>query len=123
MYCPTCFNDTLKLNSRGVIKLAFDGKQKDTSLFLFNVQKETHEELLKNLKAKIEEYFKWYSSFQSKDPIKNIEVYTNDFTCVNHCKIPLTTKLTVVGLIFSAKEVHDIAKELGKTYQIQLKLA
>ena len=122
MYCPTCFNDTLKLNSRGVIKLSFDGKQKDTSLFLFNVQKETHEDLLKNLKSKIDEYFKWYSSFQSKEVIKNIEVYTNDFTCTKHCKIPLTTKLTVIGLLFSQKEVKDIAVEIAKTYQLQIKI-
>lgn len=122
MYCPVCFNSGLALNSRGLIKLSFNGKQKDTSRILYNVQKESNDVIKKNIKDKIEEFFKWYSTMQNKDPMKEIEIYTIDFTCSNKCNIPLTTRISVIGTILSQKEVIAYADELGKKYNIPVSL-
>ncbi len=122
MYCPTCFSDTLKLSSRGVVKLSFNGKSKDTSLFLYNLQKESSDEIKRSIQDKIEEFFKWYSSFQSKDPIKNIELYSSDYTCTNNCKIPLNTRITVTGLLISTKELQKMCQDLGQKYQVPVQL-
>lgn len=122
MYCPECFNNSLKLNSRGVVRLAFNGKSKETSLFLYNVTKDKPDEVRKNIIEKFDEFFKWYASFKSADPIKNIELYSNDFTCSNNCKILLSTKISVIGLLISPKEVIDIANDLGQKYNLQLQL-
>lgn len=122
MYCPVCFNAGLALNSRGVIKLSFNGKQKDTSRTLYNVQKESSEEIKKNIKDKIEEFFKWYSTMQNKDPMKEIEIYTIDFTCTNKCSIPLSSRISVIGTVLTQKEVIAMANELGTKYNIPVSL-
>jgi hypothetical protein len=120
MYCPTCFNDTLKLNSRGVIKLAFNGKSKDTSLLLFNLQKETVDEVRQGIVLKIEELFKWFSTFQTKDPIKSIEIYSNDYNCSNNCKIPLNVRISITGILISQHELKKVAEDFSKKYQISV---
>jgi hypothetical protein len=122
MYCPECFNNSLKINSRGVVRLAFNGKSKETSLFLYNFGKDKPDEVKKNVTEKFDEFFKWYAGFKNADPIKTIELYSNDFTCSNNCKILLTTKITVVGLLISQKEVHEIAHEVALKYGLQLQL-
>lgn len=122
MYCPVCFNAGLALNSRGLIKLSFNGKQKDTSRTLYNVQKESSEVIKKNIKDKIEEFFKWYSTMQNKDPMKEIEIYTIDFTCVNKCNIPLSAHISVIGTVITQKEVIAYANELGAKYNIPVSL-
>lgn len=122
MYCPVCFNSGLALNSRGLIKLSFNGKQKDTSRTLYNIQKESTDEIKKNIKDKIEEFFKWYSTLQNKDPMKEIEIYTIDFTCPSKCNIPLSSKISVIGTIISQKEVIAMATELGAKYNIPVAL-
>ena len=122
MYCPECFNNTLKINSRGVVRLAFNGKSKETSLFLYNISKDKPDDVKKNVAEKFDDFFKWYASFKNADPIKNIELYSNDFTCSNNCKILLTTKITVVGLLITQKDVHEIANEVAIKYNLQLQL-
>lgn len=122
MYCPVCFNSGLSLNSRGLIKLSFNGKQKDTSRILYNVQKESNDVIKKNLKDKIEEFFKWYSTMQNKDPIKEIEIYTIDFVCTNKCNIPLSAHISVIGTLLTQKEVIAYATELGTKYNIPVAL-
>ncbi|MFZ4712182.1 MAG: hypothetical protein ACOYL6_00590 [Bacteriovoracaceae bacterium] len=122
MYCPTCFSNTLKLSSRGVVKLSVNGKQKETSLFLFNLVKEGPDDIRSSVKEKVEEFFRWYSTFSSPDPIKQIELYSNDYSCTNNCKIPLSTKITVIGILVAEKEIVDIATELAAKYKLNLQL-
>jgi hypothetical protein len=122
MYCPECFNNSLKINSRGVVRLAFNGKSKETSLFLYNISKDKPDEVKKNVTEKFDEFFKWYAGFKNADPIKNIELYSNDFTCSNNCKILLTTKITIVGLLISQKDVNEIANQVANKYNLQLQL-
>lgn len=123
MYCPVCFQNTLKIRSSGVIKLAFNGKSRSTSLFTYNLQKETQEQLLAKLREKIVDFLSFYSEFNNKTPIKNFEAYSSDFLCTASCKIDMSTKVTVVGVIFTIKEVRDIFDEECKRFGIAAELS
>jgi len=123
MYCPVCLNDTLSINQRGVIKIMINGKHRDTNLFLFNLQSESKEEVFLNLSKKIEEFFKWYSSFQNKAPIENFEIYSNDFNCTTGCSIPITTKISVIEPLFDPVRIHKLFVDMGNKYEIIVNLS
>jgi hypothetical protein len=123
MYCPVCFQNTLKIRSNGVVKLAFNGKSRNNSLFTYNLQKETHEQLLAKLREKIVDWMSFYSEFANKTPIKTFEAYSGDFVCTNNCKIDmLNTKVSVVNLIYSPQEVKTLLKEEGQKYGIEVEV-
>ena len=122
MYCPICFNDTLKLASSGVVKMTFNGKSKPTSQFFYNLAQDRDEDILKKLKEAIKDYFEYYSNFQNKDIIEHIECYSIDFKCENRCVININNKVNVIGLIFSFNELSEIANEVAKKYQLDIKL-
>lgn len=123
MYCPVCFQNTLKIRSNGVVKLVFNGKSRNTSLFTYNLQKETHEQLLAKLREKIVDWMSFYSEFANKTPIKNFEAYSADFICTNNCKIDMvSTKVSVVNLIYSAQEVLTLLKEEGKKFNVDVEV-
>ena len=123
MYCPVCFQNTLKIRSNGVVKLAFNNKSRNTSLFTYNLQKETHEQLLAKLREKIVDWMSFYSEFNNKTPIKTFECYSGDFVCTNNCKIDmLNTKVSVVNLIYSAQEVKSLLKEEGKKFGVEIEV-
>lgn len=113
----------MKIRSNGVVKLAFNSKSRSTSLFTYNLQKETHEQLLGKLREKVIDFFSFYSEFQNKTPIKSFEAYSADFVCTNECKIDvINTKVSVVNLIYSQEEVRSILKEEGKRFGIEVDL-
>jgi hypothetical protein len=117
MYCPNCFKDTMKIRSSGVIKLAFNGKARNTSLFTYNLQKESHEQLLTKLREKVVDFFSFYSEFNNKTPIKTFEVYSGDFQCTSNCRIDMVnTKISVVNLVYNQAEVKKILDEEGKKF-------
>ena len=124
MYCPRCFQNTMKIRSNGVIKLAFNGKARNTSLFTYNLQKESHDQLLEKMREKIVDFFSFYSDFANKDPIKNFEAYSSDFTCLDGCRIEINTKVNVIGVIFTKEEIFKIlfeeAKKFGLTIETNL---
>lgn len=123
MYCPVCFQNTMKIRSNGVVKLAFNGKSRNTSLYTYNLQKETHEQLLAKLREKVVDFFSFYSEFNNKSPIKNFEAYSADFLCTNNCKMDmLSTKVSVVGVIYSQAEVKAILQDEGKKYGIPVEV-
>ena len=123
MYCPVCFQNTLKMRSSGVVKLAFNGKSRNNSLFTYNLQKETHEQLLAKLREKIVDWMSFYSEFTNKTPIKTFEAYSADFICTNNCKIDmLNTKVSVVNLVYSVQEVKGMLKEEGQKYNIEIEV-
>jgi predicted RNA-binding protein with PIN domain len=123
MYCPVCFQNTLKIRSNGVVKLAFNGKSRNNSLFTYNLQKETHEQLLAKLREKIVDWMSFYSEFNNKSPIKTFEAYSGDFVCTNSCKIDmLNTKVSVVNLIYTAAEVKALLKEEGQKYGVEIEV-
>lgn len=123
MYCPVCFQNTMKIRSSGVIKLSFNGKSRNTSLFTYNLQKETQEQLDAKLREKIVDFFSFYSEFNNKTPIKNVEIYSADFMCTNGCKIDvMNTKVSVVGIVFPAPLVKKILQDEGQKFGIPVQL-
>tara|TARA_B100001971_G_C18260240_1_gene586087 strand:- start:911 stop:1288 length:378 start_codon:yes stop_codon:yes gene_type:complete len=120
MYCPGCFNDTLKLTSSGVVKMTFNGKAKATSQFFYNLSKESAEEIYEKMYTVVEDYFSWYSDFQNKDDIKSIALTSSDFKCSNGCSLGHNFSNSVLNLVVTKDEVIKAAKELGQKYQINL---
>lgn len=123
MYCPTCFQNTLKFRSNGVVKLSFNGKSRNTSLFTYNLTKDSGEELAKKMREKIVDFLSWYSEFKNRDPIKTFEAYSSDCQCTNNCKLDLVnTKVTVIGVMYTQKEIIQMLKEEGAKYNIEIAL-
>jgi hypothetical protein len=113
----------MKIRSQGVIKLAFNGKSRSTSLYTYNLQKETQEQLLAKLREKVVDFFSFYSEFNNKTPIKNFEIYSADFICTNNCKIDvMNTKVSVVNLVYRPDEILGILNEEGKKYDIAIEV-
>jgi len=111
----------MKIRSSGVIKLSFNGKSRNTSLFTYNLQKETQEQLEAKLKEKIVDFFSFYSEFNNKTPIKNFEAYSADFICTNSCKLDMmSTKVSVVGIVYPVQTVRKILSEEGKKFGIEV---
>jgi hypothetical protein len=124
MYCPVCFQNTMKIRSSGVVKLSFNGKSRNTSLFTYNLQKETQEQLEAKLREKIVDFFSFYSEFANKTPIKVFEAYSADFMCTNSCKIDImSTKVSVVGIMYSQQKVRAMLQEEGKKFGIEIESA
>lgn len=124
MYCPVCFQNTLKICSSGVVKLSFNGKSRNTSIYTYNLQKETQEQLNAKLREKIVDFFTFYSGLVHKDPIKNFEAYSTDFACTNKCKIDkMNTKVTVVGVIYPIMTVQLILQEEAGHFGLEIKIS
>lgn len=123
MYCPVCFQNTLKIRNNGVIKLAFNGKSRNTSLFTYNLQKDSNQQLEAKLREKVVDFFSFYSEFNNKTPIKNFECYSGDFLCTNNCKIDfVNTKVSVIGIVYTIEVVRAILQEEGKKFGIEIKI-
>lgn len=113
----------MKIRSSGVIKLAFNGKSRNTSLFTYNLQKETQEQLQAKLREKVVDFFRFYSEFTNKIPVKHFEAYSADFICTNSCKIDLlSTKVSVVGCVYSITEIKSILQEESKNFGIHIEV-
>ncbi len=75
------------------------------------------------LNERVEDFFKFYSEFNNKVPIKTIEVYASDFLCTANCKIDLVhTKVSVIGVLFSVHEIRSVLVELGEKFGIEIDL-
>lgn len=123
MYCPVCFQNTMKIRSSGVIKLSFNGKSRNTSLFTYNLQKETQEQLDGKLREKIVDFFSFYSEFNNKTPIKTFEAYSADFMCTNACKLDMmSTKVSVVGVVYPVQIVKKMLQEEGQKFGIGIEV-
>jgi hypothetical protein len=123
MYCPVCFQDTLKIRSSGVIKLSFNGKSRNTSLYTYNLQKETQEQLDAKLREKIVDFLSFYSEFKNKTSIKSFEAYSADFVCTNNCKLDMmNTKVSVVGVIYPASVVKKMLQEEARKFGIEIEV-
>jgi hypothetical protein len=124
MYCPVCFQNTLKLRSNGVVKLSFNGKSRNTSLFTYNLTKDSGADLALKLREKITEFMVWYNEFKNKPPVKTVEVFSSDCQCSNNCKIDLVnTRVSVIGVMYSFKEIQFIMQEEGAKHGIEVALS
>lgn len=123
MYCPVCFQNTLKLRSNGVVKLSFNGKSRSTSLFTYNLNKDSQKDLESKLRERIVDFVSWYSEFQNKVPIKTIEAVSSDCQCSNNCKIDLVnTRVSVIGVLYSLKEIEKIISDEAQRFGIEVNL-
>ena len=122
MYCPICFNDTLKIASGGVVKLTFNGKSKATSQFYYNFNEETKAQTLVKLDNTIEDYFKYYSGFQNQDDIKVVEALSLDFKCSNRCILGINNRVNVLGLVIEKEELLASLEKMAEKYKINLNL-
>lgn len=120
MYCPICFNDTLKIASSGVVKMTFDGKSKATSQFYFNLKEDSEKKTSQKLNEVVEEYFEYYSNFQNKTPIIEIEAYSLDFKCSNKCGMSASNKISVFNLVFHPATLNMIVEEAAKKYDLKV---
>lgn len=124
MYCPVCFQNTLKLRSNGVVKLSFNGKSRNTSLYTYNLAKDSGADLALKLREKITEFMVWYSDFKNKPPVKTVEVFSSDCQCSNSCKIDLVnTRISVIGVMYTFKEIEFIMQEEGAKHGIEVVLS
>lgn len=113
----------MKIRSSGVIKLSFNGKSRNTSLFTYNLQKETQEQLDGKLREKIVDFFSFYSEFNNKTPIKTFEAYSADFMCTNACKLDMmSTKVSVVGVVYPVQIVKKMLQEEGQKFGIGIEV-
>lgn len=119
MYCPKCFNNTLHLAPRGVLQVVINGKQMDAGRLLYNMDGKEGE-MLRDLRVKIEDFFKWYSNFKNKEPIQLIELMTSDMKCDNKCSIPGGLRLDVVDLLIDSTTIKNIMLELSTKYKMTI---
>lgn len=113
----------MKIRSTGVIKLSFNGKSRNTSLYTYNLQKETQEQLDAKLREKIADFFIFYSEFNNKTPIKYFEAYSADFLCTNSCKLDMMrTKLSILGIIYQPAVVKSMLQEEGEKFGILIEV-
>ncbi len=119
-YCPKCLNNTLDIKSRGVVQVIVNSKQMDTGRFLYNLSDD--EDVAESMEEKLEDFFKWYSNFQNKDPIEVVELLTTDFACENKCPIDLSLKFTIVDVLISRERLEKCIKGLAVTYDMALEL-
>lgn len=118
-----CLSHSLLLNANGVVHLLVNGKQMDAGRFLYRLKSERGlREFRRELKIKIEEFFKWYNEFTNKDPITYVELLTNDVTCDNGCHIPLAKKFSVIDVAISTAELNQILKDIGTEYGMSIEL-
>jgi hypothetical protein len=122
MYCPICFNDTLGLKKSGVVHLIINGKQMDAGRFLFNREQDRPDVVLRDFSSKIEDFFKWYSSFQNQLPITEIYISTSDFECHKGCKIPMSNKFSIVDTLIPRKDIMGVLDKMAEKYQLKIEL-
>jgi hypothetical protein len=122
MYCPKCLNDTLKVRSSGVAKLLFNGKHRDTSLFTYNLTNQSNLTLLNKLEDRIIDFMSWYANFNNKNAITEFELFSSDFICDNGCAIDNNVKISLIGPIYTPKQVLKILKTQGEKFQIEISI-
>lgn len=120
MYCPTCLNNTLKVQSKGVIKLEINKKHRDANVLLYNLSGDGQEQLRKDMIKKINEFIAWYSNFNHKDPIKQIHLYSNNFECSRGCAIDINSKMTIVDVLVAKSEVKKMIIDLCNKYNLMM---
>lgn len=118
MYCPKCLNNTLRVSSRGVVHLVINGKKMDSGRFLFNFQDMTKKEILEAFTQKLDSFFEWYSTFKNKEPISEVELFTNDINCVDGCKIPIGHNVSAIDLLIEKKTLHSLLEEHSKKFNL-----
>ena len=122
MYCPKCMNNSLHINSRGVMHIVINGKQMDAGRFLYDTKDKN--QFYQDLSNKFEEFFKWYANFQNVEPISKVQICTSDVSCDSKCRIPISHKANVIldSDIIPKTVMKKILDELGHKYNMTIEL-
>lgn len=100
--------------------MTFDGKSKSTSQFFFNLKEDSEQKTSEKLNHVIEDYFEYYSNFQNKEPIKEVEAFSVDFKCSNKCGMSFANKISVINLVFHQKTLSLLLESAAKKYNLTL---
>ena len=119
-YCPECFNTSLELKNSGKVYLYFDGKKKESSVFLYNIEKDSAEEIHQRLEEKLEDFFKWYGSFDNKLTINKVEAISPDFVCDEGCTLAAGFQPSVGGVLFEESVFQELVEETATKYGVDL---
>lgn len=124
MYCPKCFNDSLRICSKGVVNIAINGKQMDAGRFLFNLENEEKLSQVKPaLKTKIKEFFNWYAGFQNRDAVTIVAIDTSDMQCDTGCIISAKSRFSIIDILISKAELLALLQVEAERHNIEIKLA
>jgi hypothetical protein len=121
-YCPACLSDSLSINARGTVHVILNNKQMDAGRFLFNLGKDSKDDILDLLENKLSEFFKWYSNFHNKEAIKKVDLICADFNCDNKCKLDINFRASVVDVLFKASDLEEILERLSHKHDVPLDL-
>ena len=119
-YCPTCFNNTLHLQPKGVVHVFINGKKMDAGRFLFNLEDRDKRFVINDLEKKIEEFFSWYGNFKNKEAIKKIELISSDMFCESGCSFPVGQKFSMIDILVPREVIAKIAKKMGEKYSLEV---
>jgi len=122
IYCPECFNHSCYLKTKGKISIYFDGKQRTSGQFIYNLEDQRVDQIQSVMREKLEEYFEWYSGFKNKKPLEKVDLISSDFACENGCGAGDLGKFSVVGVLFSEKFFNNLVEELAAEYDVPLDL-
>ncbi len=124
MYCPKCFNNSLRICSKGVINIAINGKQMDAGRFLFNLETDDKAKQFKPaLKSKVQEFFKWYSNFQNKEPVNIVAIDTSDMVCEEGCVITAKSKFSIIDVLLTKSELLELLDQEANRWGIEIQIA
>lgn len=123
LYCPKCLDSSIQLESSGKVHFIINGKHQETSQLLFrDLLGSGPEEFLAEFEHKIDEFMKWYKQFKHRDPIRSIQVFTNNYRCKNGCAFSPNLKFSVIDTLLPAKRVVEIVRKAGDRHGIETSL-
>lgn len=95
----------------------------DTGRYLFNLKTDSEEQIRESLLKKAEEFFKWYSNFQNRDPISRLSIHSSDFLCTKGCAIPVNSQISVIGVLYPEEDVSSMFYDLGVKYGLDVRIS
>ena len=99
--------------------MTFNGKAKATSQFFYNLKQDDPSDIDEKVKKTIRDYFIWYSNFQNKDVITNVEMVSSDFKCSTGCVLNSSHRLNTIDILIAKEKLAEIIASEGKRAQIQ----
>ena len=119
-YCPHCFNTSFELKNSGKVYLYFDGKKKESSVFLYNLTNNSQEEINQQLTSKLSDFFQWYGGFDHRLPIKKVEAISPDFVCNEGCSLESSFQPSVVGILFNQKFFESSVQDIASSFDVEV---
>lgn len=106
------------MESKGVIFFMVNGKIKDTNKFLFNLEKQSEEELWDAFEDTFDSFIKWYSTFKNREDLHKFSIYTNNYRCENACVFRADLKFSVLDILFSRKKLLEVINRICQDYGV-----